>query len=83
MTLSLLSPVLLIPLVQGHPRLSIACVSSGTVTEYKDQLRLSLKEHRSLHLICALSEVLPACSLSSSAHLCGLVVLSFILKKHK
>ena len=81
-TLSLLPPVLLVPLDQGHPRLSIACVSSGTVTGCKDQFRLSLKEHRSLHLICALSEVLHACLLSSHAHLCGLVVLSFI-KKHK
>ena len=46
-TLSLIPPVLLVPLDLGHPRLSQACVSSGIVTGCKDQFRLSLKEHRS------------------------------------
>ena len=54
-TLSLLPPVLLVPLDQGHPRLSIACVSSGTVTGCKDQFRLSLKEHRSLQTVVILT----------------------------
>ena len=46
-TLSLLHPVLLIPLHLGHPRLSKASVPSGIVAGCKDQFRLSLKEHGS------------------------------------